>query len=186
MENKEVEKVEEVKEEVKEETKVETKVEEDEIIFHDAGPQVEKVVPQGGMSKLAIIAFALVLISAPFSFIPVSNFILASLISLCSFAGFILSIVAVVQVKAKNQKGKIFGILGIVFSVLIFIASLIFGFMQIANMPEDEFDQMFICPYVTDCVKKDDETSSCIYLDEDDPVICDTDFLTDEQFAEEK
>ena len=30
--------------------------------------------------------------------------------------------------------------------------------MQIANMPEDEFDQMFICPYVTDCVKKDDET----------------------------
>ncbi len=178
MENKEVETVEEVKEE--------NKVEEDEIIFHDAGPQVEKVVPQGGMSKLSIIAFVIVLISAPFSFIPVSNFILASLISLCSFAGFILSIVAVAQAKAKNQKGKIFGILGIVFSVLIFIASLIFGFMQIANMPEDEFDQMFICPYVIDCVKKDDETSSCIYLDEDDPVICDTELLTDEQFADEK
>lgn len=178
MENKEVETVEEVKEE--------TKVDEDEIVFHDAEPQVEKTIPQGGMSKLAIIAFVLVLISAPFSFIPVSNFILASLINLCSFAGFILSIVAVVRAKAKNQKGKIFGILGIVFSVLIFIASLIVGFMQIANMPEDEFDQMFICPYVTDCVKKDDETSSCIYIDEDDPVICDTELLTDEQFAKEK
>lgn len=177
MENKEVEKVEEVKEE--------TKVEEDEIIFHDAGPQVEKVVPQGGMSKLAIIAFVLVLISAPLAFIPTSNLIVVALYNICSFGGFILSIVALVQIKAKNQKGKIFGILGIVGTVLVFVASLIVGFVQIANMPEEDFDDLIYCPYATDCVKKDDKKSTCIYVD-DSEVTCTTEMLNDDQFADEK
>lgn len=185
MENKKVENLEEVKEEIQPEVKEETKVEEDEIIFHDAGPQVEKVVPQGGMSKLAIIAFVLVLISVPLAFIPSSNIILVLLYNVCSFGGFILSIVSLVQIKAKNQKGKIFGILGIVITVLVFVVSLIVGFVQIANMPEEDFDDLIYCPYATDCVKKDDKKSTCIYVD-DSEVTCTTELLTDDQFADEK
>ena len=181
MENKEVENLEEVKvEEVKEEVK-----EDEEIVFHDAGPQVEVVKPQGGMSKLAIIAFILVLISAPLAFIPTSNLIVVALYNICSFGGFILSIVALVQIKAKNQKGKVFAILGIVGTVLVFVASLIVGIIQITNMPEEEFNDLIYCPYATNCVKKDDKTSTCLYVD-DSEVTCTTELLKDEQFEDEK
>lgn len=183
MENKEVENLEEVKEE-KEEVKEVVKEEEDEIVFHDAGPQEEKVVPQGGMNKLAVIAFVLVLISVPLAFIPSSNIILVILYNICSFGGFILSIVSLVQIKAKNQKGKVFGILGIVITVLVFVVSLIVGIVQIANMPEDELEDLIYCPYATDCVKKDDEKSTCLYVD-DSEITCTTELLTDEQFADE-
>lgn len=174
MENKEVENV-EVKEEVQTPAQ-------DEIEFHDSTPAVAEQ-PKNGKNKLAIVALVLVVIGGILGFIPSTSTILGMICLVCSLGGFISSIVSLVQIKKKNQEGKIFGVLGIVLSIVFFIVSLIIGAVQIANMPEEELNDLIYCPYATEC-KEDEKNkgkSICAYVDGSE-VTCTTELLKDDQF----
>lgn len=165
---------EEVKEEIKEEVN-------EEIVFHDDTPEVNASQPKGEKNKLAIASFVLAIISIVVAFIPSDAAWLGGIYYLAIFAGLILSIVALVQIKKKNQSGKIFAILGLVGVILSFVLIFVIGIIQLTNMPEQDKNNLIYCPYVTECVDNGDKTSTCLYVD-DSEVVCSNDFLTEDQY----
>lgn len=147
-----------------------------EIVFHDETPQTS--MPKGGKNKLGIISLILAVISLILGFS--DSTILGLLYFVCLITAFVLSIVALSQIKKKNQDGKIFAILGLVGCILVFAISIVLSVLQFGNMSDQEKNDLFYCPYVSDCVD-DNGTSSCKYIDGRD-VTCTTENLKQDQF----
>ena len=172
-----------VNDEVKVEQLEEVKTEntEEEIIFHDDTP-VENTKPVSGeKNKLAIASLVCAILSIIILFIPSDAMWIGGLYYLLILVGFVLSIVALVQIKKKNQSGKIYAVLGLLGVILSFVLILVLGFIEIANMPEDELNDMLYCPNVTECVDNKDGTSKCVYIDGRE-FNCTTELLSDDQF----
>ena len=78
---------------------------EEEIVFHDeTSEQTQKV--KGEKNKLAIVAFVIAIISAVAGIIPVEATWLVTVYNLTIIAAIVLSIVALSQIKKKNQRRK--------------------------------------------------------------------------------
>ena len=92
-----------------------------------------------------------------------------------------MSIVALVQIKKKNQSGKIYAVLGLVGTILSFVIMIVVGVVQIANMSEEELNDVLYCPHATDCVDNGDGTSSCTSSN-DSIIKCTTKLLKEDQF----
>ena len=148
------------------------------IVFHDETPQV--TTPKGGKNKLGIISLVLAVLSLILGFIDSD----AAIVDLLYFGGligaFVLSIVALSQIKKKNQDGKIFAVLGLVGSILVFVVSIILVVAAIGNMDEQEKNDLLYCPYASECVDNNG-ISSCKYVDGKD-ITCTTKDLKEEQF----
>lgn len=154
---------------------------ENEIVFHDETPNQNFNQEKGPKNKLGITAFVIAILSSIISFIPSEATWLGVALILLIIASLIMGIVALSQIKKKNQSGKVFPILAIIVVILIFVISIIAAVIEIKNMPEEEFNDLMYCPYAIDCVDNGDGTSSCIYVD-DSQVKCSTDLLKEDQF----
>ena len=154
---------------------------ENEIVFHDETPNQNLNQEKGAKNKLGITAFALTILSSIICFVPSEATWLAVTLILLIIASLIMGIVALSQIKKKNQSGKVFPILAIIGVILIFVISITAAVIEIQNMPEEEFNDLMYCPYAIDCVDNGDGTSSCISVD-DSQVKCSTDLLKEDQF----
>ncbi len=154
---------------------------ENDIVFHDEASQQNFNQEKGPKNKIGIASFVLVILSIIILFIPSEAIWLSILYDIVVLVGLVLSIVALVQIKKKNQSGKVYAVLGLVGVILSFVIMIVVGVAQIANMPEEEFNDMMYCPYVTDCVDNGDGISSCVYVD-DSTVKCSTKLLKENQF----
>ena len=149
------------------------------IVFHDETPITQ--TPKGGKNKLAIVSLVLAVIALILGFIPTDAAIVGLLYFVSLIGAFVLSIVALSQIKKKNQDGKIFAVLGLVGSILVFVISIILGVAQIGNMSEQEKNDALFCPYASECVDNGDGSSSCKYVD-GKTISCTTKELKQDQF----
>ena len=154
---------------------------ENNIVFHDETPQQNFNQEKGAKNKIGIASFVLAILSIIMLLIPSEATWLGAVYFIVVLAGLVMSIVALVQIKKKNQSGKVYAVLGLVGTILSFVIMFVVGVVQVANMSEEEFNDMIYCPYATDCVDNDDGTSSCVYVD-DSTVKCTTDLLKEDQF----
>lgn len=154
---------------------------ENEILFHDETPEQNLKQEKGPKNKIGIASFILAIISILMIFIPSDAEWLVSLYYIILLVGLVMSIVALTQIKKKNQSGKGYAIFGLIGVILSFVIMIVVGVIQISNMSEEEMNDLIYCPYSTDCVDNGDGTSTCIYVD-DSSVKCKTELLKEEQF----
>lgn len=155
---------------------------ENEIVFHDEAPQQNINQEKGPINKIGIVSFALAILSIIVIFMPAAAETWATpLYYISILGGLVMSIVALVQIKKKNQSGKIYAVLGLVGTILSFVIMIVVGVVQIANTPEEELNDVLYCPLATDCVDNGDGTSSCTSFD-DSTIKCTTKLLKKDQF----
>ena len=152
---------------------------ENEIVFHDEAPQQNINQEKGPINKIGIVSFALAILSIIVIFIPATWTNTLYYISILGVL--VMSIVALVQIKKKNQSGKIYAVLGLVGTILSFVIMIVIGVVQIANMSEEELNDVLYCPHATDCVDNGDGTSSCTSSN-DSIIKCTTKLLKEDQF----
>lgn len=129
------------------------------------------------LSLSAIIIDALI-----FLFWPDVNTIKVSL-TLCvilSIIAFVLGIIAKVQIKKSNEKGKGIALTTLILGIIMFIWT---GYtLVIMYAIEDiKFNDQTLCSQVTDCINNGDGTSTCNFADVYE-IPCSTDKLTEAQF----
>jgi len=97
-----------------------------------------------------------------------------------ALASMVFGIIALKQIKKSKEKGKGISIACIIVGVILILLeglSLI-GFMAMENA---SFNDTLYCSEVKDCVKNEDGTSTCNYMDMYD-IPCTTEYLKEEQF----
>ncbi len=151
---------------------------ENNIVFHDETPQESLV--KGEKNKLGIISFGLVILSIILQF--TNNTVVTIIGDLSLLLAFILSIVALSQIKKKEQEGKVFAILGLVGSIIVFLVSIIIVIVAMGNMNEQDKNDLLFCPNSSDCVDNGDGSSSCVYMGDGKTVTCTTKTLKKNQF----
>ena len=97
-----------------------------------------------------------------------------------ALSSMVLGIVALKQIKKSKEKGKGISIACIIVGIILIVLeglSLI-GFIA---MEDPSFNDTLYCTEVKDCVKNEDGTSTCNYMDMHD-IPCTTEYLKEEQF----
>ena len=97
-----------------------------------------------------------------------------------ALASMILGIIALKQIKKSKEKGKGISIAMIVVGVILVILEGM-SLMTFVAMEDPSFNDAIYCPEVKDCVKNEDGTSTCNYMDMYD-IPCTTEHLKEEQF----
>lgn len=104
-------------------------------------------------------------------------------IALCgifALASMVLGIVALKQIKRTKEKGKGISIACIIVgAVLVLLEGL--SLVGTIAMEDPSLNDTLYCTEVKDCVKNEDGTSTCNYMDIYD-IPCTTEYLKEEQF----
>lgn len=148
---------------------------ENEIIFHDEEMPKEQV--KGPNNKLGICSLVLAILTIMSIFISV----MAPLYFPLFLATLITSIVALVQIKKKNQSGKKYAIIGLVIAILSVALRIVVSIVMMSTISEEEINNLESCFNATDCVDNKDGTSTCLDIDEKE-IKCTTQMLDKSQY----
>lgn len=97
-----------------------------------------------------------------------------------ALASMVLGIIALKQIKKSKESGKGISIACIIVGIILILLEGL-SLMGLMAMEDASFNDTLYCTEVKDCVKNDDGTSTCNYMDVYD-IPCTTEYLKEDQF----
>lgn len=134
------------------------------------------------MAKLSIIAGVIAILVALFWPCPniTAEKVAITLSTIFALASIVLGIIALKQIKKSKEKGKGVSIAFIIIGIILVLFSGV-ALLGLIAMQDPSFNDGIYCTEVKDCVKNEDGTSTCNYMDMYD-IPCTTEYLKEEQF----
>lgn len=132
------------------------------------------------MAKLSIVAGVIALLV--FLFWPNVEALKTGIVLGAAFAlaSVVLGIVALKQIKKSKEKGKGISIAMIISGIILVMLEGL-ALLGIEAMEDASFNDAVYCPEAKNCVKNEDGTSTCNYMDLYE-IPCTTEYLKEEQF----
>lgn len=146
-------------------------------------PKKKEVVKEKDMNLMAKITLvALILFGSIFLFWPDQKTVNIALVicAVFSLTAAICGIIAKIQIKKSDEKGKGIALTGIIVGIIGFIIST-YTLCVLEAIKDVKFNDPILCPTVQNCIKKENGISICEF-EEELKIPCTTDKLTEGQF----